>query len=103
MLIKLLVPRELEFAELALERESVTLRLLFAPGPLAVLCLGNGLDLEAFLANADLSCWMITEWYCSHREAGGEPDPVAEKILAEVAANTESGIAVLQQGGRREH
>jgi hypothetical protein len=38
------------------------------------------------------------EWYCEHREVGGEPDPVAEHILAEIAALEATGIAVLQQG-----
>jgi hypothetical protein len=44
------------------------------------------------------SCWLITEWYVAHIEAGGEPGPVAEHILVEVAALEVTGIAVLQQG-----
>jgi hypothetical protein len=29
---------------------------------------------------------LIAAWYLAHRKAGGGPDPVAEGILAEVAA-----------------
>jgi hypothetical protein len=46
----------------------------------------------------DLSCWLICEWYLVHREAGGEPDPVAKAILVDVAGLEASGIAALQPG-----
>lgn len=98
VLNNLVVPESLRFAELCLEREPVTCRLLFAPAPLTKLCPANGLDPAAILADEDLSCWLIAEWYCAHREAGGEPDPVAEQILVEVAASEASGIAVLRPG-----
>lgn len=41
------------FAELGLEREPVTCRLLFAPAPLAELCRYNGLDPAQMLADED--------------------------------------------------
>jgi hypothetical protein len=89
------------FADLALEREPVTHCLLFLPAPLGALCLFNGLDPEAILANEDLSCELICEWYFAHIEAGGEPDPVAEQILEEVVRLQDSGIAMLQNGGNQ--
>ena len=49
-------------------------------------------------AEEDLSCWLICEGYVAHREAGGEPDPAAEQILAEVAEAEDSDIPVLQHG-----
>jgi hypothetical protein len=50
------------------------------------------------LADEDLSCWLICEWYVAHRTAGGERDPVIETILAEVAELEATGIAMLQPG-----
>ena len=95
MLYVLALPESLRFCDLILEREPITLRLLFAPALLAELCRFNGLDPMATLADEDLSCWLICEWYVAHREAGGDPDPVVEAILAELEA---SGIAALQPG-----
>ena len=85
MVAEVIVPKGLNFADLALEREAVTHRLLFLPWHLGELCLVNGLDPEAVLASGDLSCELICEWYVAHRQTGGDPDPVAEEILAEVA------------------
>jgi hypothetical protein len=92
------IPEELTFAHLALEREPVTGPLLFAPTALADVCRLNGMDPGATLADEDLSCWLICEWYVVHRDAGGEPDPVAEEILAKVAELEATGIAALQPG-----
>ena|SRR5450756_2110225 len=98
MLENLMILKGCDFADLALEREPVTRRLLYAPGPLSEMCRTNGLDPAAALANEDLACWLICEWYVTHIEAGGEPDPTAEVILAEVAAQEASGMAALQPG-----
>jgi hypothetical protein len=98
VLTKLTTPDGLNFADLALEREPVTRRLLFLPAPLGALCVVNGLDPEETLADEDLSCWLICERYLAHRLAGGEPDPVAEAILADVAELEATGIAVLLPG-----
>jgi len=93
----LTISDDLQFADLILEREPVTHRLLFLPAPLGELCLVNCLDPEEVLASEDLACELICEWYLAHIEAGGEPDPLAEQILAEVAeaqdAGSESGQA----------
>lgn len=77
----------LDFVDRALERAPVTQRLLFLPAPLGALCLFNGLNPEEILASEDLSCELICTWYVAHREAGGEPDPVADEILFEVIAD----------------
>jgi hypothetical protein len=91
---KIVIPKHLDFAALALEREPVTIRLLFAPAPLAELCRVNGLDATAVMADTDMSCSLIAEWYYPHVTAGGAPDPVVELILAEVADSAESGAGL---------
>ena len=49
----LTIPDGLDFAELALEREPVTCRLLYVPAPLAEMCQVNGLDPAAALADGN--------------------------------------------------
>lgn len=87
MSIQLAIDDCLDFADHALEREAATLRLLFAPGLLAEICRHNALDAAASLADGDLACWPICDWYVVQIKTGGEPDPVAEAILAQVADN----------------
>lgn len=97
------IPNGIDFADLALEREPVTARLLVAAAPLAAMCRANDLDAADTLANEDLACWLIWEWYGAHVRVGGEPDPVAEQIIAEFVAEQASGIASLQNSGGRPH
>ena len=100
---KLRLPDIPKFSELDLEREPITGRLLFASAPLAAMCRFNSLDSDQVLSDEDLSCWLICEWYCEHRGAGGESDPLVEKILEEVAETNRSKIAILKHGGGQEH
>jgi hypothetical protein len=95
---KCTVSDKASFADLALERELETRRLLFASAPLAEVCRASDLDPDATLADEDLVCWLICEWYLAHRMAGGETDPAAEAILAKVAELEATGIAVLLPG-----
>ena len=90
---KIVIPAGLTFATLALEREPSTRRLLYKPVPLAQLIQANGMDFQDFFASEDMAAWLIAEFYLAHRTAGGEPDPIAEDLLAEVAAARASGIA----------
>lgn len=85
MSTRLRIPPGLDFADLALELGQDG-GLLFVPSPLGVLCLHNGLDPELVLADEDRSCALICDWYLAHRLAGGEPDPTAEELLAQAAA-----------------
>ena len=84
---RLRIPDGLAFAELALERERGSGKILFASPPLARICLANGLDPEATLGVERRARWLIAGWYVLHLEFGGRPDYVAERILHEVAAN----------------
>jgi hypothetical protein len=67
------------------------------------MCRANGLDPAATLADEDLACWLICRWYVAHIDAGGEPDDAVKRIMTEIAAAQESGIAALQLGGSRSH
>ena len=80
-----IIPDGLQFADLELEREPLTNRLLYKPGPFARLLRANELDLQNFFNDEDIACWLVAEFYLAHRADGGKPDPVAEDILAEDA------------------
>ena len=97
------LPENAQFADLALEREPVTRRLMFAPAPLATICRCNGLDPATVLADEDLSCELICEWYVAHIKAGGAPDVVVEAIVAEVNASLANDVSILRGGGGIQH
>src|SRR5688572_19118565 len=68
------MPDGLTFADLALEREAITGRLLFRPTPPAAVCRLNDMDPAATLADEDLSCWlseMGAVWQMPHSSSDG--------------------------------
>ena len=101
---KITIPPAVDFAELQLARELYTRRLLYKPMPLERLIAANRLALRGTMfEEEDLAAWLIARWYLAHRTAGGEPDPVAEEVLADVEALQAIGIPALDPGGGREH
>ena len=80
------LPQGYDFADLQLERDDAG-GLRYLPDPLAACCEANELDVVMTLGSNNMACMLVAEWYLSHRMSGGEPDPVAESILAEVAAS----------------
>ena len=98
------IPAGLGFAELALEREPRTRRLLYKPVPLERLVSANRLAIRGTMfEEEDLAAWLIAEWYLAHRVRGGEPDPIAEEVLAEIVALQATNIPALQPGGDQVH
>ena len=55
---------------------------MFQPGHLIDFCESNNMDAISTLADEDLSCSLIAEWYYLHVVTGGAPDAVVEEILA---------------------
>jgi hypothetical protein len=43
---------------------------------------------------------LIVGWYQAHRQHGGDSDPVAEDLIAEVEAEEKAGQTVSHQAGR---
>ena len=89
---KIVVPGDMQFADLALERDPITKRLLYKPEPLAKLFMANELALQTLFDDEDVVCWLVAEFYLTHRRAGGKPDPVAEEVLAEFASLHQAGL-----------
>lgn len=57
-------------------------------------------DGELMRQHEDVLAEIITRWYSAHRAAGGEPDPTAEDLLAEVRAEDARGGGYSHRPGR---
>ncbi len=99
----IIIPPGLNFADLQLEREPGTKRLLFRSETLIELMRENDFDQQTFFREEDLVAWLIAEWYLAHRSTGGDPDPVADEILDEVGSALTSGMPAVWMGGDRVH
>jgi hypothetical protein len=87
------IPDHVSFADLQLEREHLTGRLLYFPAPLTAVIGHNGDDPARVLADEDLACFYLAEWYFAHRLSGGHPDPIAEQIIRDVAQSPDAGTS----------
>ena len=81
----IVLPPGVDFSDLRLEHDDAG-GLHYLPDPLAACCEANDLDVGTTLGNEDLVRMLVARWYLAHHIAGGDPDPVAETILAELAA-----------------
>ena len=68
----------------------MTRRLLYRPGPLCEVIRRNGDDPLRVLADDHLACFYVGEWYLAHRLAGSVTDPVAARIISDVALTERS-------------
>lgn len=57
-------------------------------------------DGELMRQHEDVLAEIITRWYAAHRAAGGEPDAVAEDLIAEVRIEDARGGGISHQPGR---
>lgn len=92
--------RGCDFTALELERDPATGVLWFNHAPLAEFCRANDQDPERVLGDIDLACCFIALWYCLHRQNGGPPDPVAERVVAEVVARDDAAQSGEEDVGR---
>ena len=88
----LALPDHVTFTDLQLEREPVTGRLPYLPAPLSELVTLNGDDPARVVADEDLACWYIAEWYVTHRLVGGDANDVAEQIVAALPEDGGDGL-----------
>ncbi len=79
------IPDDLRFADLQLARDQQTLAVSFNWQPIERICEASGIALTIMRDGPeDNVAGLITAWYAHHREAGGEPDPIAEQLIREV-------------------
>lgn len=85
------IPADLDFSALRLGRESDG-GVSFDAGVIERICEASGVSSALFLdAQEDNVAGLIIRWYLAHRADGGDPDPVAEDLIAEVKAEDAAG------------
>lgn len=98
------VPTTITFADLRLARDPVTLDIDLDVDTVVQVCIASGIQPSVILDNEDALTALLYGWYSMHREAGGPPDPVAEQLIAEAAAEAAFGEAsVISHAGTHRH
>lgn len=97
---KVVIPDDLAFSDLHLSRDpdgSVS----FDWAVIERICEASSLPVEMFRdAPEDNVCGLLVGWYQAHRQHGGEADPVADDLIAEVIAEEKAGQTFSHQPGR---
>lgn len=99
-LTKITIPDDVGFSDLRLARDSYGM-VSFDWTPIERICAASGVDV-AILRDGpeDNVAGLVVRWYEAHLEAGGEADPIAEDLLAEVRAEDAAGQHVSHAPGR---
>jgi len=94
------IPDNVQFSDLNLQRDSDG-HVSFDWAPIEAICQASGLD-PAHLKEGpeDNVSGLIIQWYIAHRQNGGEKDPTAEDLIAEVQAEDAAGQAFSHRPGR---
>ena len=98
---RIIIPADIAFADLALRRDSETGAVGFRWTVIERICEASGLDVAVLGAGPeDNVAALIMAWYDAHRARGGKPDPVADDLIAEAAAEDALGGGFSHQPGR---
>lgn len=94
------IPDDVQFSDLHMQRDpdgSVS----FDWAPIERICAASGLDVAVLREGPEENVGrLITQWYMTHRASGGDPDPVQEDLIAEVAAEDAAGQPYSHDPGR---
>ena len=94
------IPDDLSFSDLCLARNPDS-TVSFDLAVIERIRYASGLPVELFRdAHEDIVSGLIVSWYQVHRQRGGDPDPVAEDLIAEVLAEDKAGQSVSHRPGR---
>ena len=86
------IPLGMAFSDLRLARDPKTGDVSFDTAVIERIEQESGLPAGFFMGqHEDALAALITTWYSAHRAAGGEQDPVAEDLIAEVRAEDATG------------
>lgn len=89
--VAIVIPNDLDFSALRLARTADG-SVSFDWTPIERICKASGVDIAMFRDHSeDNLASVLTNWYTAHRAAGGEADPVAEDLLAEIRAEDAAG------------
>ena len=95
------IPLGMAFSDLRLARDPQTGDVSFDTAVIESIEAESGLPAGFFMGqHEDALAALITTWYSAHRAAGGDADPVAEELLAEVRAEDAAGQPYSHAPGR---
>lgn len=98
--MNILIPAALPFSSLALTRDPDG-GVSFDLGTISIIERASGLPDGYFMEQPeDAVSALVVQWYAAHRAAGGDPDPVADDLIAEARAEDERGGGFSHQPGR---
>lgn len=99
--INIVIPDDLEFSDLRLERNTKTGDVSFDTAIIKRIEAASGLPEGFFMSQAeDALAGLITTWYNRHIAAGGRRDPVADELIGEALAEEKSGQGFSYPPGR---
>jgi len=97
---KITIPNTINFADLQLAYGAAG-QIEFNWTPLEAICTASNLDIALLREQQeDTIAGLIINWYIEHRRHGGDPDPTAENIAAEVIAEDARGGGFSYPPGR---
>jgi hypothetical protein len=97
---QIVIPDDVHFSDLNLGRDPDG-GVSFAWSAIEQICEASDLPIEVFRdAPEDNVSGLIVRWYLAHRQHGGDPDPVAEDLIAETAAEEQAGQHYSHTPGR---
>lgn len=97
---RVVIPDDLTFSDLKLARDPDG-AVSFEWAVIERICEASGLPVEVLRDGPEDNVGgLITTWYRAHRQHGGEPDPVAEDLIAEVLIEDAAGQPFSHQPGR---
>ncbi len=100
-IIPIAIPQRMDFSELRLARDPHTGDVSFDTAAIERIESESGLPAGFFMVQQeDAVASLITTWYSAHRAAGGDIDPVAEDLIAEVRAEDSAGQPYSHSPGR---
>lgn len=95
------IPQGMAFSDLRLSRDPDTGDVSFDTSVIERIESESGLPAGFFMGQPeDAVASLITTWYSAHRAAGGDVDPLAEDLIAEVQAEDAAGQHYSHKPGR---
>ena len=85
--VTIVIPDDLRFSDLHMRQEADG-NIYFEWAVIERICEASGMPVGAFKYGPEENVvGLVFSWYMKHREQGGEPDPIAEGLVAEVEAD----------------
>lgn len=99
-LLQISIPDGLDFSALKLARDSDG-HVSFDWEPINIICAASNINPDVFTStHEDNIGGLIMTWYRAHIANGGQPDPVAEDLIAEAMLEDEHGGGFSYPPGR---